>query len=77
MQGFNSKYQERVSRIQNRLNQMQASIETDKIDKLRSLENHIISVDGKLHAWQDSNAKKFALFKEKVTECLKYIENDK
>lgn len=74
---FNTKYNERVTRIQNRLNQMQVNIENDKADKLHSLQKHIVTVDGKLTQWNEANSKKFASFKEKVTECLKYIETDK
>jgi len=75
--GFNVKYQERVSRIQNRLSQMQVSIDNDKQDKLQVLERQLSQTDSRLGQWNEANLKKFAVFKEKVTECLKYIEADK
>ena len=56
---------------------MQISIQNEKQDQLLNLETHVSSTEGKIQAWQESNAKKFTAFKEKVTECLKYIETDK
>lgn len=56
---------------------MQHNIETDKQDKLQSLDRHIGATEAQLHQWNDANLKKFAIFKERVAECLKYIETDK
>ena len=56
---------------------MQINIENDKQDKLQTLDRNIINAEQQLNIWQESNLKKFSLFKEKVTECLKYIETDK
>lgn len=47
------KYQERVNRISQRLNQMQISIENEKYDKLQNLDRHIHNIDQSLNQWQD------------------------
>lgn len=71
------KYQKRVEKILNRLNDMQVDIEKDKQGKLMSLDKQLGQTDGSLIQWQESNLKKFAEFKQSVNECLRYIENDK
>ena len=71
------KYNERVSRIQQRLSDIQVSIENDRQDKLLNLDRSLNQTDVELTQWQEQNLKKFGQFKEKVTECLKYIETDK
>lgn len=71
------KYQKRVEKILNRLNDMQVDIEKDKQGKLMSLDKQLGQTDGSLVQWQEANLKKFADFKLKVNECLRYIENDK
>lgn len=71
------KYQKRVEKILGRLNDMQVDIEKDKQGKLMSLDKQLGQTDGSLIQWQEANLKKFADFKQKVNECLRYIENDK
>lgn len=41
------------------------------------MDRQLSQTDVNLTQWQDSNLKRFSHFKEKVTECLKYIETDK
>lgn len=56
---------------------MQVNIENDKQDKLQTLDRQVGNTELQLNQWHESNLKKFSAFKEKVTECLKYIETDK
>ena len=71
------KYQKRVDKIMQRLNDMQLDIETDKQSKLYNLDSQLEQTDQTLSQWHQSNMSKFSQFKEQVTECLKYIEQDK
>jgi hypothetical protein len=56
---------------------MQLDIETDKQSKLYNLDTQLEQTDSTLSQWHQSNMTKFSLFKEQVTDCLKYIEQDK
>ena len=45
--------------------------------KLESVDQKIEAVDEKVLDWHDSNNKKFNIFKDRINEFTKYIEEDK
>ena len=45
--------------------------------KLESVDQKIEAVDEKVLDWHDSNNKKFNIFKDRVNEFTKYIDEDK
>ena len=60
-----------------RLNEMQVNIENDRQEKLIAIDRHLQTTDEALLEWQEQNIKRFTSFKDKVQDCLKYIEADK
>ena len=53
------------------------NIEQEKYMKLENVDQRIDSMDDSIISWHESNNKKFAGFKDKITEFHKYIEEDK
>jgi hypothetical protein len=53
------------------------TIEQEKFMKLESVDQKIEAVDEKVLDWHDSNNKKFNIFKDRVNEFTKYIDEDK
>lgn len=45
--------------------------------KLESVDQKIDQVDDKILEWHDSNNKKFNVFRERINEYHKFIEEDK
>lgn len=45
--------------------------------KLESVDQKIEQVDDKINDWHESNNKKFNIFKDRINEYSKYIEEDK
>ena len=45
--------------------------------KLESVDQKIETVDEKILDWHDSNNKKFNIFKDRINEFYKYIDEDK
>mmetsp|Transcript_13361 Transcript_13361/g.22723 ORF Transcript_13361/g.22723 Transcript_13361/m.22723 type:complete len:146 (+) Transcript_13361:81-518(+) len=54
-----SKYQRRVDKILQRLNDMQVDIENDKQGKLLHLDQQMSQTDATLNSWQEQNLVKF------------------
>lgn len=45
--------------------------------KLESVDQKIEQIDDKIMDWHDSNNKKFNIFKERINEYQKYVEEDR
>jgi hypothetical protein len=45
--------------------------------KLESVDQKIDQIDDKIMDWHDSNNKKFNVFKERINEYQKYVEEDR
>ena len=74
---FASKYIDRVTKITERLNDLHLNIEQEKFLKLESVDQKIEQIDDKIVEWNDGNNKKFSLFRDRINEFLKYIDEDK
>ena len=53
------------------------NIEQEKFMKLETVDQKLDSTDERIMDWHESNNKKFNVFKDKINEFHKYIEEDK
>lgn len=74
---FASKYIDRVTKITERLNDLHLNIEQEKFMKLESVDQKIEQVDDKILDWHENNNKKFNIFRDRINEFTKYIDEDK
>ena len=70
-------YSERVSRLSEKLNGLQANIEQEKLNRVETLDSKIARIDENVHEWHEVNNKRFNTVKEQLTTALKYIDEEK
>lgn len=53
------------------------TIEQEKFMKLESVDQKIEQIDDRIVDWHESNNKKFNIFKDRLTDYQKYIDEDR